>query len=133
MRFDLRPLNRGGIFSCTSWWWPRILRLMQTRGRWRPELERSLPPDGRDPDDWNGNLSTNDGQLVTAETALRMADALMLVLPQLPANPDPQVLRAARLPGAWAPTLLLALLAEHRAYLERLETFLRASGGFRIW
>jgi|SRR5215813_3761197 len=71
----------GGNIWVNVFEWGQLLRLAQTYG-WMPAGTLLDEPNV----DWNGGYQTNDWQLVTADDARNLADALSRALPSLPAD-----------------------------------------------
>lgn len=84
MPVDLR--NDRSEFSWEQWRWPKLLRIALANG-WDPE-GTTQPPDEQEhfPDGlWDpGNYTSNDDQLVSAEDAKALANALEAALPTIP-------------------------------------------------
>jgi hypothetical protein len=72
--------NGTSEFGCAQWLWPKLLRLARVHG-WRPR-GTTLPDDPGGT--WDGNYTSNDGQVVGAEDAAALADALEAALPHVP-------------------------------------------------
>src|SRR5437870_4509592 len=77
--------NGASRVGWQQWRWPKLLRLATAYG-WKP-MGTTQPldearyfPGGR----WDGNnYTTNDGQIVSADDARRLADALEAALPHI--------------------------------------------------
>lgn len=68
--------------------WPRLLDLARSYG-WQPLRTQCTKKYAEEnPNDWNGSYSSNDGQLVTAEDALALAEALEKALDDIPDQED---------------------------------------------
>ena len=72
--------NGASEFEWEQWRWPKLLRLARAHG-WRPR-GTSLPNDSEGRLD--RNYTSNDGQIVSAEDAAALADALEAALPHIP-------------------------------------------------
>jgi len=72
--------NGTSEFGWAQWHWPKLLRLAQAHG-WRPR-GTTLPGDSGGT--WDRNYTSNDGQIVSAEDAAALADALEAALPHIP-------------------------------------------------
>src|SRR5438034_397715 len=78
--------NENSSIGWQQWRWPKLLRLARAhgwtpRGATQPAEESRYFPGGR----WDGNnYTTNDGQIVSAEDAAALADALEAALPHIP-------------------------------------------------
>jgi hypothetical protein len=91
MGMDLN--GAGGSFRWNFFSWPRLLQIAEDYG-WEPA--GTLPPEPTPEDEedteekaegdraWSGSYTTNDGQVVTAEDAANLADALEQALPDIP-------------------------------------------------
>jgi hypothetical protein len=80
MGYDLLSSSNDD-FRWTQTFWPRVLALAEKFG-WDP-LGTTVPKDYTD-SDWDGNYSYNEGQIVEAEDAASLADALEKAIPILP-------------------------------------------------
>jgi hypothetical protein len=140
MGMDLR--GAGGYFGCNSRGWGDILRLAHLHG-WipvgtlAPLMNEGGPWDGP----WGGRYCHTEGQRVTDDDALALADALERALPDLP---DENLLAdkewVYRLPGgtelrgiaAGVETSLIERLSgDAKPRLREFIAFCRA-GGFTI-
>ena len=134
MGMDLK--GKGGRFRFDIFRWSAVLTLARNNG-WEPTgtiLE--------DDPDWQGHYDTNDGQLVTAVDAGRLADALERALPDIP-NHDAleHKTRGVDLPGL-GPTRLIdarehlssveLFSGDRKEQLRKFILYCRA-GSFQIW
>lgn len=72
MGFDLKS-ETGQEIQWTSVYWRLMLPLAEQYG-WRPTGTK--PPEGVSPEEWDKSYESNDGQLVTADDASALAEAL---------------------------------------------------------
>ncbi|NWG18818.1 MAG: hypothetical protein HXY39_00680 [Chloroflexi bacterium] len=79
----------GGYFRWTNLGWSEVLSLARSAG-WEPV--GTGPPRGVLKADWSGTYFSNDGQLVYARDAKRLADALERAIAECPAE-DNETLR----------------------------------------
>ena len=134
MGMDLE--GEGGDFHFDIFRWSAVLTLARNNG-WEPAGTIF-----EDDPDWQGHYDTNEGQLVTAVDAARLADALERALPDIP---DHDALehktREVDLPGL-GPTRLIdarenlspieLFSGDRKEQLRKFILYCRA-GSFQIW
>jgi hypothetical protein len=129
----------GSHYGWSQWIWPKLLRLAQAHG-WKP-LGTSQPdeelvhfPNHR----WDrSNYTTNDGQIVSAEDAQALSNALEAALRQIPEHDALAKFRTADggipiLPQAPSASDEDWFSGETKAPLVEFIAFCR-HGSFRIW
>lgn len=127
MGVDLYNVH-GDYYRFSSVAWTHVLALAEQYG-WKPTgTRRGNPqvPEG----DWDGNYTSNSGQLVTEADARALADALERALPDIPGRADT---REAVVPGASTITLhpLEFFRSAGKAKVTGFIDYCR-KGGFRI-
>jgi hypothetical protein len=110
MGMDLHS-ERGGRFWFDIFSWRKILALIKRYG-WKPAGTKK-PADWENPEHlWDGNYFDNVGQIVTAEDALAMGDALKLALCDLDNSLDPEEWTETRSEEITDDPLIKALMQE---------------------
>jgi len=86
MGYDLSNQKTKEDFRWTEFFWVKVLKLAEKNG-WRAK-GTTIPRDYDRPD-WDGNYYYNSGEIVEAEDALNLAEALTKSLATLPKEDIP--------------------------------------------
>jgi len=79
MSFLLIRDEDGKEFSCTNWFWGKVIDLAIDKYGWEPELTTLIGDDGEEDENFTGTYMTNDGQRVSEIDARNMINALVKV------------------------------------------------------
>jgi hypothetical protein len=97
MGFDLVSHTDGSYFRWNLIDWPKVLELGRMFG-WRPAGTIRYAEDGSPDPGWDGGYVTNDLQVVSAEDAAALADALERALDDIPDTPQIRTRTIAGMP-----------------------------------